>query len=364
MTQRLGMMALIFRAWPIRPLAMSVLLIIAQLMVNLAIVSAAAREVGVWVTPERVFATIPSILFSFAFSFILLTALRVASDRLPKFLGLIYILSGPLFGFAIALARQLTLNDATPEYWSDPQSSIRIFSVTMVVFYVVHATFGITNLRLADQVATAEAAKKSLEVQRGRLISAQEDVRREIADFLHDRLQADLVLLGMQMQSSIEKLGEKEQAIARAYVEEIERIRQFDVRKISKQLAPELDGPSFRPVLEDLISRYREVMEIELLLTELGHTSPQMKLACYRIIEQALLNAATHAAAKVVEIKVAESDKGLAIEIRNDGTSISEPLSPGAGFATIEDWVLQYQGSWSISSNDGFTTLLANLNNQ
>lgn len=364
MTQRHGMMALIFRAWPIRPLAMTVLLLIVQILVNLVIVSAAAREVGVWVTPERVFATLPSTVFSFAFSFVLLTSLRAVSDRFPKYFGLVYILGGPLFGLVIALARQLTINDETPEYWSDPQSSIKIFGVSMVTFYVVHATFGITNLRLADQVAAAEAAKKSLEVQRGRLISAQEDVRREIADFLHDRLQADLVLLGMQMQSSIEKLGEKEQAIARAYVEEIERIRQFDVRNISKQLAPELDGPSFKPVLEDLIGRYREAMRIELELTELGNVSAQMKLACYRIIEQALLNAATHAAAKVVEIKVTESIRGLAIEVRNDGAAILEPLRPGAGFATIEDWVLQYKGSWSISSDAGFTTLLANLNNQ
>lgn len=347
----------LFRPWPIRPLPMAVFLTLFQLLVNFAVVIAIARAQGQFVTPAELLATLPSLVLAFVFALLSLWGLKKLQQLRPQFSWLIYLMAPFVFGTAMAAARKLATNDFTPDYWRDPSSLVRVFAVSILLFLTVHVTLGVTSLRLEEQVRQAQAAKASLEIQRGKLISAQEDVRRQIADFLHDKLQSDLVLLGMQMQRSVEKLGEQERSIAQAYIDEIERIRQFDVRNVSRQLVPELDGLSLKPALDDLFSRYSKVFKVSLAIFETGELDTAEKLACYRIIEQALLNAAKHASPENVEVRVSEGQAQTEIVVRNDGKPLPEVPTAGAGFAIIDEWVRQFHGEWSITSDAGFTEL-------
>lgn len=353
---------LIVKPWPLRPLPVLSLLGLFQFLVNFAIVAATARALGVWATPQEYVATLPSIIISSAMGFALIWTLQKVTVLKPKFTDIIYWFGAALFGVTMAVARYLSINDSTPEFWIDIQSSVRIFIATTLLYLIVHISLGVASMKLAEQANAAESARASLEVQRGKLISAQEDVRRQIADFLHDHLQSDMVLLGMQMQKFIEKLGEQDKSVAQAYIDEIERIRQFDVRSVSKQLTPELTGPTLRPALEDLTSRYAKVMTIRIDLLEKGKLTQPLKLASYRIIEQALLNAAKHANAKKVDIIIQELSDELKISVKNDGQAVAELPVAGAGFAIIEDWVSQYGGTWSLESQDDLTQLKVSLN--
>ncbi len=352
---------LVFRAWPIRPLPMSVFLTLFQILVNFATVIAIARAAGRFAQPIQLIATVPSILIAFVLALSTLFGLKKLGERFPKYVNRFYLLGAVVFGLAMALARKVSINDYTPDYWRDPASLVRIFAISVLLYLTVHITLGVSSLRLAEQVSAAQAAKASLEIQRGKLISAQEDVRRQIADFLHDRLQSDLVLLGMQMQKSVEKLGEQERSIAQAYIDEIERIRQFDVRNVSRQLVPELDGPSLRPALDDLFSRYRKAIKISLQLSEKGSLKPLEKLAAYRIVEQALLNAAKHGNAAEVMVEIRELDQNIRIVVRNDGKPLETGAVPGAGFAIIDEWVSQFGGDWLLGSVDYQTELKVSL---
>lgn len=357
MRKSLGKIELVFRHWPIRPLPLAVLLTLFQILVNFAIVVATARAAGRTLTPILLIATFPSIGVGFLLSFSVLSLLKKLSEIRPSLTVASYWFGAILFGLAMALARYLAINEFTPEYWREPVSGVRIFVVTALLYLTVHITLGVSSLRLEEQKNAAETARASLEVQRGKLISAQEDVRRQIADFLHDRLQSDLVLLGMQMQKSSEKLDPEDKAVAQAYIDEIERIRQFDVRSVSKQLAPELQGPSLRPALEDLVDCYSKVMRIELALEESGRLTQNQKLACYRISEQALLNAAKHAKADRVRIDIRETASEILILVTNNGLPLpAEPIA-GAGFAIIEDWVSQFDGEWSVETQGQQTVL-------
>lgn len=352
---------LVFRSWPLRPLPMAVFLTLFQILVNFATVIAIARAAGQFAQPIQIIATVPSIVIAFALALSTLFGLKKLGERFPKFLSLIYLMGAVAFGLAMALARKISINEYTPDFWRDPASLARIFAISVLLYFTVHITLGVSSLRLAEQVSAAQAAKASLEIQRGKLISAQEDVRRQIADFLHDRLQSDLVLLGMQMQKSVEKLGDQERSIAQAYIDEIERIRQFDVRNVSRQLVPELDGPSLRPALDDLISRYRKAINISLQLSEHGSLKLSEKLAAYRIVEQALLNAAKHGSASEVQVEIRELDSEIQITVRNDGRPLESGLVPGAGFAIIDEWVSQFGGDWSLGSVADRTELKVSL---
>ncbi|MFM1784196.1 MAG: hypothetical protein RLZZ579_473 [Actinomycetota bacterium] len=353
----LSQFRLVLQPWPIRAIPLAVLITLFQVLVNFAIVIATARASGRWVQPIQILSTVPSILMGFFFGIAVLWTIRTISNLNPKYSTVAYWLGSVVFGFSMGLARFLAINDYTPEYWKDPASWVRIFVVSILLYLTVHISLGVASMRLQAQVNVAEAARTSLEIQRGKLISAQEDVRRQIADFLHDRLQSDLVLLGMQMQRSVEKLGEQEKSIAQAYIDEIERIRQFDVRNVAKQLVPELDGPSFRPALDDLISRYSKAISITATVQEQGGLARTPKLAAYRIVEQALLNAAKHANAKHVQIKIQDHNNQMNLVVRNDGAPLPENPVAGAGMAIIEDWVAQLGGNWTLNSVDGWTEL-------
>ena len=352
---------LAFQSWPIRPMPTVIVLTIFQILVNFAVLAAAARAQGTTVKLIQLLVTGPSVLLGFIFGLVVLSIFKRLTEKFPQQRTALYWLGGAFFGAAMSMARILSISDLTPEYWKDPATAVRVFIGAAMLFLTVQVSLGVSNARLAEQVAVAEAAKASLEVQRGKLISAQEDVRRQIADFLHDRLQSDLVLLGIQMQRFIEKLSDKDRSVAQAYIEEIERIRQFDVRSVSKQLAPELTGPFLRPALEDLLSSYLNVIEVQLKLSEHGYLTPQLKLACYRIVEQGLLNAAKHAAADQVSITVIENPNQLEILVKNNGVLLQPNPVAGAGFAIIEDWVGQFDGTWSLSSAENQTVLAVTL---
>ena len=361
MLQTLRQLDLVFRPWPIRPLPMAIFLTLFQLLVNFAALIAIARARGEFVQPADLLATLPSLVLAFVLGLGTLWSLKKLTELMPKYTRVFYAFAPLGFGFAMAGARRLSINEFTPEYWKDPASWVRVFVVSILLFLTVHITLGVTNLRLEQQVRAAQEARASLEIQRGKLIAAQEDVRRQIADFLHDKLQSDLVLLGMQMQRSVEKLGDQERSVAKAYIDEIERIRQFDVRSVSQQLVPELSGPSLKPALEDLLGRYSKAFRINLNVVETGELDQAEKLACYRIVEQALLNAATHAAPKWVEVSIIESETAVELVVRNDGKELAAAPTPGAGFAIIDEWVSQLGGSWSIKSASGVTELRVSL---
>lgn len=351
----------VFKTWPIRPWPLTAIMTLVVFMVNLAGFSSPVVENWNWVRGGEFLATLPSVFLSFAFCLVFLWAGLKLSERYKKQATLIYWAWGVGLGFLITLARVVTINDKTPEVWNYLNSSIRITVSTLVLYLIVHVSLGITGQRLAEQVRVAELARQSLEIQRGKLISAQEDVRRQVADFLHDRLQSDLVLLGMQLQGFIANLNEHDRSVAQAYIDEIERIRQFEVRGVSQQLAPEFAGPYFAPAINNLVARYSKAIKIDLDITEHGKLPELLRLACFRIIEQALLNAAKHAGATEVTVAVTELDSELIIRVTNNGDKLAPQPVAGAGFATIDEWVGQYSGTWNLSSQGDKTELLVSL---
>lgn len=342
-------------------MTLAILISLIQTLINSAIVIASARQEDRFANLTEIYATMPSVILGFIASLSTLSLAKFLTERFPAKRVLVYWFGAVAFGSGLAFARVLAINDLTPEYWKDPVSWWRMFTASILFYITIHVSLGVANAKLTEQVKIAQAANEALELQRGRLISAGEDVRRQIADFLHDRLQSDLVLLGMQMQRSIEKLNPEDKSVALAYIDEIERIRQFDVRSVSRQLAPELDGPSLRPPLEELLGRYEKAFKCNLDLRETGNLAKQIKLACYRIVEQALLNAAKHASAKQVWVRVQEREHEVEISIENDGAPLPEKLTPGAGFAIFDDWSKQHGGSWNITNDSTGTRLVARL---
>jgi nitrate/nitrite-specific signal transduction histidine kinase len=73
-------------------------------------------------------------------------------------------------------------------------------------------------------------------------------------------------------------------------------------------------------------------------------------LACYRIVEQAILNSVIHGQASEVTISVTpRAGEKLELVIADNGTGKSvETGAPGFGSAVIDSWCRVLNGSWSL----------------
>ena len=77
----------------------------------------------------------------------------------------------------------------------------------------------------------------------------------------------------------------------------------------------------------------------------------------YRIAKEALANAARHAGAERVEVRISHRDGGVAVRVADDGVGMAEvPLRSAAGhlgMSSIRDWVEVAGGRLDIVSAPG-----------
>lgn len=86
-----------------------------------------------------------------------------------------------------------------------------------------------------------------------------------------------------------------------------------------------------------------------------------LKLAAYRIVEQALINAVVHAQPAKIEVSVSLSQNEMTVQVTNDGKAQDGEIVPGTGFAIVGAWCKAFDGNFHLSVENGQTTLTANL---
>jgi two-component system sensor histidine kinase DegS len=89
-----------------------------------------------------------------------------------------------------------------------------------------------------------------------------------------------------------------------------------------------------------------------------GVEDPDRALGIYRIVEQALLNAAAHGHAEQAQVSVTEQMRDgqpwVRVHVTDDGAGF-DPASAdsGGGFATSQVWARLLNGQWSVESQPG-----------
>jgi signal transduction histidine kinase len=126
------------------------------------------------------------------------------------------------------------------------------------------------------------------------------------------------------------------------------------VRNIALLLRPSmLDDLGLIPALEwqaREISRRGE-MNVEVRSEMVPEQMPdEVKICIYRIVQEALNNAAAHASAKKAEVSVVGSLDGLRVEITDDGRGFDAQRVRGMGLLGMEERVKHLGGSLMIVS--------------
>jgi PAS domain S-box-containing protein len=232
---------------------------------------------------------------------------------------------------------------------------------------------------LADEAATAlekarlyeqvRSSRERLQALSNRLVEVQEAERRHVARELHDEIGQSLtglrLLLEMSQRLPVEtvraRLGD-----AQAQVDHLME----QVQNLSLDLRPTmLDDLGLLPALLWLIKRYTDQTSIAVSFEHSGldgRASPAVETAAYRIVQEALTNAARYAGVTEVSARVWVRDGRLHLQVEDLGKGFeAEALMAGgraSGLTGMRERASLVGGRLSIVSNPGAgTSIIAEL---
>lgn len=198
------------------------------------------------------------------------------------------------------------------------------------------------------------------------ITQGQEEERTRLAHELHDVSIQGLIALKQRGQMALKALG-SDPARATARLQELNSLIDEEIaglRRLIGDLRPiYLEDLGFVPALEMLPRQMQEHYGLALRLAVRGdpvRLAPDIELAAYRIVQQALANVATHARARNVWLDVTFDSDHLTLVVRDDGVGFIPPEQPADlahqghfGLMGMRERALLYGGQLSIISAPG-----------
>ena len=222
------------------------------------------------------------------------------------------------------------------------------------------AVIEITQRKQAEKTLAQYADR--LHTLSARLLDIQEHERRHLARELHDEVGQTLTGLRLLLKPTQDPGPRLKSTLdqAQALVDEL----LARVRGLSFDLRPAiLDQLGLLPSLLTLFERYTEqtgvVVNFKHNQLE-GRFEPEVETASYRIVQEALTNAARHARVGAVVVRVWVSTGLLGLQIEDQGVgfepepALAAPRS--SGLAGMRERVLLHKGKFTIDSRPGGPT--------
>jgi signal transduction histidine kinase len=183
--------------------------------------------------------------------------------------------------------------------------------------------------------------------------------RRQIERDLHDGAQQRLLSLGMDLGMALEKF-ETDPDAARALVGDAHAELQRaigELRNLARGIHPAvLTDRGLDAALSSLAARSPIPVNLDVQLRERPPAS--VEATAYFIVAEALANAAKHANAKAVDVRVRQIGDRLHVEVADNGVG-GATEQPGGGLAGLADRASSVEGSLRISSPAGGPTIVA-----
>lgn len=211
--------------------------------------------------------------------------------------------------------------------------------------------------------ASLQAAVELEELSR-RLLDVQEEERRRLARELHDEV-------GQSLGAVLMDLGQARSAVAANDAEVDERLRSAHtlaeaalraVRNLSLLLRPSmLDDLGLVPALhwQARETSRRTGIDVHVTAAEEDLELPdEHRTTIYRVVQEALQNAARHSQAREVEIVVQRHGASLRILVRDNGVGFDPATTRGLGLLGMQERIGLLGGVFQIESARAHGTVL------
>jgi signal transduction histidine kinase len=219
-----------------------------------------------------------------------------------------------------------------------------------------------------QELAHLNRALQAREQWRGQLLSrvivAQEDERKRIARELHDETSQTLSVLAMGLETACATLPDGQNR-ARLLDAKALTVRALDeLHRLIYDLRPSiLDDLGLLPAIRWFAARHLTPLGIT-VRTECADLErrlpPEMAIALFRVVQEAINNIAKHAEAETVLIQCGPTDGELVIEIEDDGrgfepaaVSVSDDTARGLGLLGMRERVELVGGRLTIDAAPG-----------
>ncbi len=231
------------------------------------------------------------------------------------------------------------------------------------------------RITLAQMAERIRAYQSGMRDYLSAITQGQEAERHRLAHELHDVTIQGLIALKQRGQMALKALAHDPARVA-------DRLRELNnlideeiagLRRIISDLRPiYLEDLGFVPGLEMLARQVEERHDLSVHFAvegEIVRLAPDLELAAYRIVQQALDNVAAHARAANAWIEIVFAADALTLTVRDDGIGFTPPEQPADlarqghfGLMGMHERALLYGGRFTIASAPGQgTTITARL---
>ena len=231
----------------------------------------------------------------------------------------------------------------TNEFYLKNDSGLLGF-VYIGIVLVVALLASVRNLSRSDREDLLEILSSAF--QRSSAATVREDHGLEVASYLHNALQSELLALSYQLeQSALNPNVENSRAI-------LEQMGSRINRSISNDFAEFHEEPLKR--LERVQVAWKGIVSVDLKLDPLILNDSAQNLLLVQIIDESISNAVRYARAKSIWIEISKTEDGSkSIIIRNDGLEL---LNGSIGMGS--EWLDSFTGGRWSRTHDGRHTIL------
>ena len=219
------------------------------------------------------------------------------------------------------------------------------------------------ELELRDsQRRLKEFSRKSIE--------ALEADRKAVSRELHDSIGGNLAAIKFALESIVKKIAEKQDAATTSLEKTISHLAETikECKRISANLRPEIiDDRGLLPTIDwhirQFSQHYNQIKIIQQLDVDEREVPELLKIVIYRVIQEALNNAAMHSKADTIYIRLKKSGNYFEAEVEDNGrgfdfkeVSNCSDRSSGFGLKSMRERVEIIGGSFSVHSLMGAGT--------
>lgn len=229
-------------------------------------------------------------------------------------------------------------------------------AATMIAIVVTSLYLIYSNRQIFEKLASLSRQRRVLAA---RLITVQEEVLRSVSRELHDEFGQILTAVSAML-ARAERKGIPPDSPLRTELSEVREITHNTLEKmrsLSQMLHPSvIDDYGLAKGIEWYVEVFQRQTGIETTAIVSGkpaRVTGQPAIHCFRIVQEALNNAAKHSGTKAAEVEMIFSSDTLTVHVRDFGRGMAQTrkgAKPGLGLIAMQERAELLSGNLSISS--------------
>lgn len=235
------------------------------------------------------------------------------------------------------------------------------------ILFVLATGIGIVMLGLEElDRANRTVAVRTSQLERlsAGIVRQHEEERRRVSLELHD--QTAQVWAAVKMQLGLLREGSPEE-LAPRFDRTLDLVDTGiqSIRSVTTNLRPPLlDDLGLGPALRALVEAFEAQSNLEVAIhlpAEMPPVAPEVALALFRAVQEALSNIARHSSATTAEVRLSVRGDELTLTIGDNGRGFPDPdtvpgaARPSLGLAGMRERIAALNGNVAFTSDDGAT---------